>query len=406
MSVPASPPAPVEPATVASWQGCRDEVAARLAPCVPRPETRRRLQAYLDGLLSDTRRKNGWQLAETVGEATPYGFQHLLGRAAWSTDQARDELYTYVAEHLGDPEGVVVIDETSFPKQGTHSAGVARQYCGALGKIGNCQVGVFLAYVGARGHTLLDRELYLPAAWTDAPARLQAVGLASDTPFATKPQLAQRMLARVLEEGPPVAWVTGDTLYGRSTELRRWLEDAGQHHVLAVPRNESLWVGRDIWTPEAVHAVHEDREWYRLSAGAGSKGERWYDWQCWVLAEPEAADWGRYLLFRRSLADPDAWQAYVAFAPQGCDLETLVAVAGSRWPIEHAFEAAKQETGLDDYEVCSAHGWYRHVTLALWALALLAVVRAADLARPDPQKKSPGPPSLRAFRRARGLAGG
>ena len=148
-----------------------------------------------------------------------------------------------------------------------------------------------------------------------------------------------------------------------------------------------------------------DRAWYRLSAGAGSKGERWYDWQCWGLAEPEAADWGRYLLFRRSLADPDDWQAYVAFAPQGCDLEALVAVAGSRGPIEHAFEAAKQEVGLDGYEVRSAHGWYRHVTLALWALALLAVVRAADLARPDSPKKSPGPPSLRAFRQARGLAG-
>ena len=303
---------------------------AGLTPCVPRPETRRRLQAYLDGLLSDTRRKNGWQLAETVGEAAPYGFQHLLGRVAWSVDQARDELYAYVAEHLGAPEGVVVIDETGFPKQGTHSAGVARQYCGALGKIGNCQVGVFLTYTGPHGHTLLDRELYLPAAWTADPVRLQAVGLAPDTPFATKPQLAQRMLARVRDAELPVAWVTGDTLYGRSTDLRRWLEDAGQHHVLAVSRNESQWGDWDIWTPEVVHVIHAGQEWYRLSAGAGSKGERWYDWQCWVLTEPEGADWGRYLLFRRSLADPDAWQAYVAFAPQGCDLETLVAVAGSR----------------------------------------------------------------------------
>ena len=176
--------------------------------------------------------------------------------------------------------------------------------------------------------------------------------------------------------------------------------------MLAVPRNEELWAGTDLWRVDEVQAVHAQREWYRISADAGSKGERWYDWQCWVLAEPEDADWGHYLLFRRSLADPDDWQGYVAFAPQGCDLETLVAVAGSRWCIEHAFEAAKQETGLDDYEVRSAHGWYRHVTLALWALALLAVVRAADLARPDPQKKSPGPPSLRAFKQSRGLAGG
>jgi len=398
-------PAPLTAATVRGWQAQRAEVDRRLAPCFRRSEARQRAGAYVDGLLSDTRRKNGWQLAETVGDATPYGVQHLLGRAVWSADRARDKLFAYVAEHLGDPEGVVVVDETGFPKQGEHSAGVAPQYCGTLGKVGNCQVGVFLAYVGARGHTLLDRELYLPEAWTKDRDRLQAVGLAPDTPFATKPALARRMLERVLEAGPPVAWVTGDTVYGHSRALRSWLEDEGLHHVLAVPRNEELWAGSDLWRVDEVQAVHAHREWYRISAGAGSKGERWYDWQCWVLAEPEAADWGHYLLFRRSLADPDDWQAYVAFAPQGCDLETLVAVAGSRWCIEHAFEAAKQETGLDDYEVRSAHGWYRHVTLALWALALLAVVRAADLARPDSQKKSPDTNSLAAFRRSRGLAG-
>ena len=306
MSASTAPPVPeaLTPAAVRGWQAYRAEIDRRLGPCFRRSEGRHRAAAYLDGLLSDTRRKNGWQLAETAGHATPYGFQHLLGRAVWSADAARDELYAYVAEHLGDPEGVVVIDETGFPKQGTRSAGVARQYCGALGKVANCQVGVCLAYVGARGHTLLDRELYLPAAWTDDPARLRAAGLAPDTPFATKPQLARRMLARVLDAGLPVAWVTGDTVYGRATELRRWLEHAGQHHVLAVPRNESLWVGPALWTPEAVHAVQAGQEWYRLSAGAGSKGERRYDWQCWVLAEPENAAWGRYLLFRRSLADP------------------------------------------------------------------------------------------------------
>ena len=204
------------PAAVRGWQAHRAEVDRRLGPCFRRSESRQRAAAYLDGLLSDTRRKNGWQLAETAGDATPYGFQHLLGRAVWSADAARDELYAYVSEHLGDSEAVVVIDQLGFPKKGEHSAGVARQYCGTLGQVANCQVGVFLAYAGARGHTLLDRELYLPEAWTDDGARLQAVGLAPDTPFATKPQLAQRMLARVLEAEVPVAWVTGDTVYGRS----------------------------------------------------------------------------------------------------------------------------------------------------------------------------------------------
>ena len=186
-------PAPLSAATVRGWQAQRAEVDRRLAPCFRRSEARQRAGAYVDGLLGDARRKNGWQLAETAGDATPYGVQHLLGRAVWSADQARDALFAYVAEHLGDAEGVVVIDETGFPKKGTHSAGVAPQYCGTLGKVGNCQVGVFLAYVGDRGHTLLDRALYLPEAWTKDPARLQAAGLAPDTPFATKPQLARCM---------------------------------------------------------------------------------------------------------------------------------------------------------------------------------------------------------------------
>ena len=222
----------------------------------------------------------------------------------------------------------------------------------------------------------------MPEAWANDPARLQAVGLDTDTPLATKPALARRMLERVLAAGPPVAWVTGDTVYGRSRALRSWLEGRGLHHVLAVPRNEELWAGSDLWRVDEVQAVHAHREWPRISAGAGSKRGRGYDWQCWVLAEPEEDAWDHYLLFRLSLADPDDWQGYVAFAPQNCDLETLVAVAGSRWPIEHAFEAAKQETGLDDYEVRSAHGWDRQVTLVL-----LTVVRAADLARPDPKKR-------------------
>ena len=229
--------------------------------------------------------------------------------------------------------------------------------------------------------------------------------LAPDTPLATKPQLARHMLARVLEAGPPVAWVTGDTVYGRSRALRSWLEDEGLHHVLAVPRNDELWAGHDLWRVDEVQAVHAHREWYRISAGAGSKGERWYDWQCWVLAEPEDAARGHYLLLRRSLANPDNWQAYVAFAPQDCDLMLLVAVAGRRWCIEHAFESAKQETGLDDYEVRSARLVPARDPGPLSpGPAGRGASRGPGASRPP--KKSPGPPSLRAFRRSRGLAGG
>ena len=398
------PPDPLAAEDLAAWPDHLAEVAARLQPVCPDPRTHRRALAYLEGLLGTAPRKNSWQLAEGQGAANPYGFQHLLGRAAWSPEAARDALYAYVKAHLGHADGVGIIDETGFLKQGTHSAGVARQYSGTAGRIANCQVGVFLDYAGPGGHTLVDRELYLPEGWTNEPARLQAVGLAPDTPFATKPQLARRLLARALDAGLPLAWVTGDSVYGHSSGLRQWLEARGQSYVLAVPANEHVWVGFRQVPVGDVQAQLPDADWETLACGLGAKGPRRYDWQCRVLAEPEDADWGRYVLFRRACADPDDAQAYFVYAAQrqACTLETLVRVAGTRWCIERAFEDAKQETGLDEYEVRSATGWYRHMTLALWALALLAVLRATTL--PDavpPVKKNPAA----AWRPSNGPAG-
>ena len=208
MSTDLSPPAPpsaVAAATVTAWQAHLDEVAARLGPFFARSETRGRAVAYVEGLLGPVPRKNGWQLAEANGEATPDGIHYLLRRARWSPDAVREALCAYVADHLGDPQGILIVDETGFLKKGVHSAGVARQYSGTAGRIENCQVGVFAAYVGSRGHALVDRELYLSKAWTNDPARLQAVGLASDTPLATKPELARRMLVRALDAGLPAA---------------------------------------------------------------------------------------------------------------------------------------------------------------------------------------------------------
>ena len=407
VSVPPPPPEPLVPADLAAWPDHLAEVAARLRPVCPDPRTHRRALAYLEGLLGPAARKNSWQLAEGQGEANPYGFQHLLGRAAWSPDAARDALYAYVKAHLGHADGVAVIDETGFPKQGTHSAGVARQYCGTLGKIGNCQVGVFLAYAGPRGHALVDRELYLTEDWTKESDRLRAVGLAPDTPFATKPQQARRMLERALDAGLPVAWVTGDSVYGHSSALRRWLEAQGRSYVLAVAGNEPVRVGDHAGPVGDLWATLPEADWETLACGLGAKGPRLYDWQRRALAEPEDAEGSRCVLFRRSCTDPAAGrQAYLVQAAPGCPLETLVRVAGTRWCIESAFEAAKQEAGLDEYEVRSATGWYRHITLALWALALLAVLRATTL--PDaaaPVKKKPAG-SLAAFKRSRGLASG
>ena len=410
-TVPVAPPVPapepVAPATIATWPAHRAEVANRLAPALGTAPTQRRALAYLDGLLSGAQRKNGWQLAEANGDADPYGIQYLLNRARWSVAEARTALYGYVQAHLGDPQAVGIIDETAFLKKGAHSAGVARQYSGTAGRVENCQVGVFLAYAGARGYTLLDAELYLPQkGWTDQPARLQAVGLAPDTPFATKPQLAQRLLARAQAAGVALAWVVGDTVHGHSGTLRAWLEARDQAYLLAVLAQERFLVGRYEYGVEEVYADLAEEDWQRLSAGPGSKGERWYDWQCLVLAEGADADKGYHLLFRRACAQPQKWQAYLVWGPPACDVPTLVRIAGSRGRIESAFELARQEVGLDEYEVRNARGWDRHMILALWALALLSVVRAASLPPPDSQKKVTGTGSLAAFRRARGLAGG
>ena len=308
--------------------------------------------------------------------------------------------------HLGPADGVGIIDETGFLKQGTHSAGVARQYAGTAGRIAHGQVGVFLDYAGPRGHTLVDRERYLPEAWTNDPDRLQAVGLAPDTPFATKPPRARRLLARALDAGLPLAWVTGDSVYGHSSDLRQWLEARGQSYVLAVPANEHVRVGFRQVQVQEVRAPLPDADGETRACGLGAKGPRLYDWQCRVLAEPADAAWGRYLLFRRACAEPDDGQAYFVYAAprQACTLETLVRVASTRRCLARAFEDAKQETGLDAYAVRSATGGYRHVTRALWALALLAVRRATT--RPDaapPVTKKPRG-RLAAFRRSRGLA--
>ena len=253
-TVPVAPPVPapepVDPATIATWPAHRAEVAVRLVPALGTAPTQRRALAYLDGLLSGAERKNGWQLAEVNGGADPYGVQYLLNRARWSVAEARIALCGYVQDHLGDPQAVGIIDETAFLKKGTHSAGVARQYSGTAGRVENCQVGVFLAYAGAQGYTLLDVELYLPQkGWTDQPGRLQSVGLAPDTPFATKPQLAQRLLARAQAAGVALAWVVGDTVHGHSGKLRSWLEARDQAYLYwrCRPTKRSWSAGTSMW---------------------------------------------------------------------------------------------------------------------------------------------------------------
>lgn len=382
------------------------DMAGRLAPHFARSEPRQRVRVYVRGLLSSVERKNSWQLAEVSGDATPYGFQYLLGRADWEADAVRDELRHYLVQHLGNLHAVLVIDETGFPKKGRHSAGVARQYSGTLGKIDNCQVGVFLGYASQLGHTLLDRELYVPQEWTNDRDRCRKAGIPEARRFATKPQLAQQMLVRAFAAGVPARWVTGDRVYGADRRLRMWLEAQPQAYVLAVSGQAYVWVDEQQRQVKSILAALPEAGWTRLSAGDGAKGPRWYDWRWLALADPLEPGWRRWLLVRRRVSTPTELTAYVVLARQETMLAEVVRVAGTRWTIESCFEAAKGEVGLDHYEVRSWTGWYRHMTLSMWALALLTVMRAGALAGEALKKSlspSQGMSPLAAFKASRGL---
>jgi SRSO17 transposase len=362
---------------VQEWAAGLGELHAQIAGRFARAEPRRRVLAYLRGLLGNVGRKNGWQLAEHAGERTPDGMQRLLATADWDPDGVRDDLRAYVVEHLGDPGAVLVADETGFLKKGTTSVGVQRQYSGTAGKVDNCQLGVFLAYASAKGRAFIDRELYLPKAWTDDPARCRAARVPAQVEFRTKPQLARVMLERALDAGVPASWVTADEVYGGDPTLRHFLEDRGLSYVLAVKCTEPLRRahGSAPATAEQLAARVPAEQWVACSAGHGAKGRRLYDWVRVELAAPAAAGWARWLLVRRRRTDGEL-AFYACFAPATTSLVGLVRVAGIRWVIEESFQTAKGEVGLDHYEVRRWPGWYRHITLALLAHAFLTITRA------------------------------
>ena len=357
------------------WADGLQAVTARIGPRFPRAEPRQRAAAYIQGLLSPLERQNGWQLAEHAGDEAPYGVQHLLGRAAWSADEVRDDLRAYVIAHCDDPQAVLVVDETGFLKKGKNSAGVARQYSGTAGRVENCQVGVFLVYASAKGRTFLARELSLPKEWAADEARRQAADVPTEVRFATKPPLAQRMLDRVLAADIPFGWLTGDSVYGHDGRVRAWLEERRVNYVLGVSAQYRLFTGRGReWAATVVRRLPE-AAWHRCRCGAGSKGERLDDW----ARLPWRAIGGqrqRWLLARRSLSASADIADVVASGPRQTPLEELARVVGTRWAVEESFETAKGEVGLAQDEVRSWQGWYRHITLALFAHAYLTVLRA------------------------------
>ena len=360
---------------VQSWGQQLDSVVERIASRFARSEARGRVRAYLIGLLGPVQRKNAWQLAEHVGDESPYAVQHLLGRSDWEPGEVRDDLRAYAVEALGDDEAVMILDETGFLKKGKHSAGVARQYTGTAGRIENAQVGVFLAYASRHGTAFLDRALYLPKEWTDDPGRCQEAGIPEGTAFATKTELAKAMLARAFEAGVPAAWVTGDEVYGSDGELRRWLEMEGRPYVLAVRENQYVWRGLRQLKVGALVATLSKRAWHTITIAWGCKGPRRYAWAWVPINHDLGPKWRRWLLVRRSLDGSEELAYYLAAGPKRTTLTRLAMTAGVRWSIEGGFEAAKQEVGLADYEVRSWTGWHRHITLALLAHAILSVVR-------------------------------
>ncbi len=376
---------------IAGWQEAFLEFHARFAPYFYRAEVRERSRAYLQALLDrrpeGTRRKNGWQLAEAMGEADPNGAQRLLYAAVWDADAVRDELQRFVREAFGQADGILVVDESGVVKKGEKSVGVARQYCGAVGKVENSQVGVYLTYASSLGHAFLDRRLFLPEEWTKDAARCREAKVPEAVTFATKSQLAQAMLAHAFALGIPAAWVTGDEGYGSAPALRASLEQRPCAYVLAVRSNEPLTVPPRAPKPRLIGLLEtaasataklKPEAWERHSAGAGSKGERWYDWAWLPLAETPPAGWRKWLLVRRSLDDGEL-AYYRVFAPEHTPLEELVRVAGSRWTIEQCLEEAKGEAGLDQYEVRHWHSWHRQGApsgpLSLLAHAFLAWLR-------------------------------
>lgn len=345
----------------------------RISGRFTRSEPRSRVREYVAGLVAGLERKNGWTLAERAGEVSPDGMQRLLRRADWDVDGVRDDVRDYVVERLGDTDGVLVVDDTGFLKKGTRSAGVQRQYSGTAGRVENCQIGVFLAYSSAAGHALIDRELYLPESWTTDRDRCRAAGIGDEVEFATKPVLAQHMIERALDAKVPFSWLTADEAYGQVKYLRVWLEERDVSYVLATRRNDDVFTpdGRAGRADEMIAAV-PPKQWRRISVGDGAHGPREYSWVRVPIRIAWAPGRGHWLLARRSLSDPTEIAYYICAGPRRSTLTELATVAGSRWRVEECFQQAKNEAGLDQYQVRTYRAWYAHITLSMLALAWLA----------------------------------
>jgi SRSO17 transposase len=378
--------------TLTLWASSLRDAKQRIRPLFTQERVAASAGQFLDGLLGNEPRKTGWMRAEAAGDSGPWRQQAILGRGQWDADALRDIVREYTLEPLGDEDAVLVIDETGFLKQGKASCGVARQYTGSAGKITNCQIGVFAAYVSRHGHAFIDRALYLPKEWTDDSARLQAAHVPSDVGFATKPKIARRMIARAIAAKVPFSFVAADSVYGTG-EIESLLRRAGKGYVLGVASNHVFhsWGKQQsiAGTASMIAQSLPKKAWRHLPSGEGTKGPRWHDWAYLELADLHASEynddlageWTRGLLIRRNIAD-GSLAFFSTWCPKGTSMQKLVSVEGHRWAIEDSFETAKNELGLDHNETRSWHGWHRHVSLVMLAFAMMAVIRHRANTRP------------------------
>jgi SRSO17 transposase len=384
--------------TLELWAFALRGIKQRIGPLFTQARVAASACRFLDALLGNEPRKTGWMRAEAAGDPGPWRQQALLGRGTWDADALRDIVRDYVVEHLAEDDAVLVVDETGFLKQGKVSCGVARQYSGSAGKITNCQIGVFAAYVSDNGHAFIDRALYLPKAWTSDPARMRAAHVPETVGFATKPAMAVEMIERALVTNVPFAWVAADSVYGVG-DVEAALRRAGKGYVLGVSANHwfGSWCTKPLIAGEAkdIAAGLPKKTWKRLSAGWGTKGKRLYDWAYCELADLDASDydenttglWTRGLLIRRNPTDGDM-AYFTTWCPKATPIDTLVKVEGTRWRIEEGFETAKNELGLDHNETRSWHGWHRHVSLVMLAYAMMTTVRhEANMITPKKTKR-------------------
>ena len=375
----------------------------RLGVVFPNKLGLRNMQKYLRGLLGDSERKNGWQMSEYLGESTPYAIQQFIYRGRFNANFLRDELREYIIESIGEGHGVLVIDETGFLKQGKHSCGVKRQYSGTAGRIENCQIGVFLTYASSKGHSPLDRRLYLPEEWAKDPERRKKAKVPEDIEFQTKPQMALEMIQEATNADVPYTWVTGDCVYGDYTDIRMELEKNKKCYVMSVSGKAYVWRGSNQESVTSILKNLSEEGWTTASCGEGSKGARLYDWLLLPINPGTTEGYERSLLVRRSKNAPDKLQAYICFSPIETPMQKLIEVAGCRWTVETCFKESKSEVGLDQYEVRSYEGWYKHITLACIAHAFLTVLSSKSFDTKSLQEHNPASSSLDDFKKGRNL---